>query len=1291
MSFKFRKKRLSIISLIIVFILNIMYSANAIALDIPIQSEPEGLKIKDGDSIGFNQSDLYYFDIVWNDLKMPSDFDNITSQYVNIYYKETDSGIIQIKNEISAEDKIKRINKLKSGTIYDVTAKAHYKYIENGNTKSSELSDESNNVKVMTDIDFSVTALESNKLKITWDDVFNGNERIDYDIYISEEAGFENVKPIEIKKEDIGGETVKISENDGKLEYIHSTKNFGKVYYVKILPSSGENSFEYNSNVEKDITNTYILTQTERVSNTDIGVIWKVSWSSVLSGLTDSSLSVNYEILKGNDNDSNLPIYFAETKDTSFYLVVSEEESPETYYIIKAYITKDGENIYSDVDIESKEVYLKEAEIVLTPRVPVIVDDFKEIDTNEIIIDYDEELSSNSASILWESVKDDYGEIDNDITYDIYLYTNPNDLKYRNENPSYQKYKIENDFVPIEENYIYDDARIVGYKYVIESLSPNSTYYFEIIAKKSFTINSLDGAKLENYSSDSAYKIIITPLDNNIDKPKSINAPPIGIKRESYPDGKYLIEKDSVMLSVKNKWYEKYDITKEKWNYFKTDKDYVNEVVNVIPDGGVNNKDYREIDIQSDYSINIICKEFEDGLIIEDVLSEFKDIRNINRITDPNIIKIEDVSLDANDANELASNNIDNIKHNVDVKIENLESNKKYIILMWLYNTRLGEWSEASDSIVITTVADEVNNSEMPIIPKFSKTIPGDLFVDLAWDISEGYKYILKFGTEEDINNVSNTIFLDYEELKDNRYYRIEDLEDDTKYYFWLQSINGNTKSSWSDSFPLKTLSFNSLFQPVNFGIKSEDGSITKNKIAYEWWQTENLVYTLEIADNANYYNKKEFTEINDNTYDVTDLSPNKMYYARLYAIDKERNIMSKPTNDIIIKTSRSNDEYDSDYSNLITDQLYLETVNDLDYSLNLDSIYVDKLIDEISNDDELNFTIPLDIAVDKVNNLKFTFSGKILGVLSDKGEKLILESDLLTMVINPGIFVSKNDKSKWNNKYIINLSKIHKDLVVENRNLINIVSDIMNIETYEKEIGRMEKEIFSFKYPIKIMYPYKEENFYKYGKTHGLQIGETNNWEIKNTNHNYNSDEKTGVIKFDINNPGIFAIGDINYGLKFNDIADSRFYDDIKKVSNNYDFKSVNDDEFRPNDKILIKESIKLLFDIMKVPYEDDYMEIARTSGIIDGSENLEDYCSKEKSIVLIVNALQIIKKEKYQGKYENIEYTDIKSVNSKYLSKVLFAINKNIIYKNGDKLYPKEFITRGEFLYMISKMLEL
>jgi len=73
---------------------------------------------------------------------------------------------------------------------------------------------------------------------------------------------------------------------------------------------------------------------------------------------------------------------------------------------------------------------------------------------------------------LWKVPTRGDGQIDTDIMYDIWLVDDPNLI----DNPPEGR-KIASNISMGSSNYVISGDTVIGYKYVVSNLTPNSTYY----------------------------------------------------------------------------------------------------------------------------------------------------------------------------------------------------------------------------------------------------------------------------------------------------------------------------------------------------------------------------------------------------------------------------------------------------------------------------------------------------------------------------------------------------------------------------------------------------------------------------------------------------------------------------------------------------------------------------------------------------------------------------------------------------------------------------------------------
>jgi hypothetical protein len=505
---------------------------------------PEKLRLAEAaegsSSIGYNEYDGNFVDLAWDQVDFPSG----TQGYLNIYTQEINKyGVVAAapvlrdsEKDIPGSTTSMRLKNLKSGTIYYIYMTAYYKYSSGAGTTTVSCSESghSNTLRVLTDIKISAYTASDSQIKIEWDDVWNvGGKRIDYKLYVTD-GDFANTQPIFIGTSQIEPYgPVKVNQSTGKLEYTHNVGKPATVYYVKIVPDITDDELKRNPESDVAYASTFILVRTTKMSTTDYGTIWRLDWSPVLKDLSDASIKISYLVYKGVTDSTQLPTYMSTVQSTSIYVTVPPGEE-NNYFIIRASVTKMGKD-YFPVKIESDKVYVKEQEVSAYPSAPQIADEIDAVDGNTIIT-YAENLKPTSATILFNPPKKGDGEVDGDVTYDIWLMSNMDNI----DNPP-DNTKIESSLNMNSSTYqVMDKSNLQGYKYVIKGLTPNSTYYFKIVAKKTY-VEFVDG-ELKNveYTSQASLKIIITPTDGAIDQPIVPGRPPLSIKK-SPVDGRNII------------------------------------------------------------------------------------------------------------------------------------------------------------------------------------------------------------------------------------------------------------------------------------------------------------------------------------------------------------------------------------------------------------------------------------------------------------------------------------------------------------------------------------------------------------------------------------------------------------------------------------------------------------------------------------------------------------------------------------------------------------------------------
>lgn len=1309
-------------SLILIILLILEYGALAPVFAAVAQPKPEGLAIAKDISgnplIGFDE-DQYgdgsqpagqkrqcFAELTGQKLTPPSTaysglFLNYYLQEVNKPYRpakavELKEGDIEAKTDANND---MRLTGLSSGTVYYAYTRAYYSYTQDTAVLKSDLSQMSNVVRFMTDIDISAAPYGPNQIKIIWDDVWDVGKRMEYKLYISESADFTNTEPIYINQNWITNGTVKANQNDGTLEYIYTVNDPGKVYYIKIAPNSMDPSLvRSRESYALNPVSSYILAKTTKVSSTENGgAIWKLEWSPVIPW--KSTYSISYKIYRSKTGD---PQFFRSTSGTTCLIPVAPGEE-DYYYIIYAVVTENGELVYPEDFIRSQEIHIRESEVPSTPATPVIVPGFPYADNGGIF--YDKELTSNSATILWDLPQKANGSEDTDVEYDIWLLKDPNQL-----NAPPDATKIASSVKMNESNYVKSGTKVIGYKYVLDNLKPNSTYYFKIVAKKSFVEIVDNIVKNVTLESDYAMKIVTTPASGPTDQPVAPNKPPFALKTDR--QSKDMVTSTSAIVTMQNKWYERYamDATgRNNWIY--TTPGAINaeglklvppvpDLVTKIENGTADPMKFRKVEFDSSVTINVGCVEYVPNF----------DYGSLKQMPADKLI---DVPVAPNDPNEVinASGGIqDGKKHNVDIAINDLDPNTTYII--WIRAVRKGVdlitgetvdlISEPSDPLIVTTVPDFPITVEEPTVPVFNYSQAGDVFVDLGWNFNSKYVYHISYGTADDISSAIGTEDITPDMLKYSTYYRIDGLKPDTVYYFWIWADitdSGGVKhtSEVSDSLLVKTKKDIPPDTPKGFGVKGTPGSITLNGITYEWIMQPGMDYILEIAGGIDYKDSQKYTVTGASEYTVKGLRSNYRYYARLYAYDPNKKLASEPTQSVTVRTLRSSDDYDSseDVEDVISGDYIIiddEAVNGI-WSIKIVGVNADRFIEHVSTDKVLDYCIKLMETPAGTKTISVTVSQRVFKALGTMGENLMLKTPRNTVIIRPGVLADSNGiygsvKGEANFVIDITLDSPYSGSNTKNLILRSPVSDV--------EIGLSDgitDPLEAFRMPLKIVYDYSPAGWYKPGITSGYVLPSgSSDWVKSVSAGSFDTDAGLGTLSFETLVPGRMVVADqgMNY---YDDISGSYAKNSIINVASAHKLKSISGRKFEPSKTLTTGDSSKFMLDLLDVSYGNDYMTLAAKAGIIQSADinNVSANCTREKMIGMAMRVYELKTSEKAKASSDDTAvYKDINQVSPALLPKIKFAQEIGVITSRfSDTLGPKDPVTRAESMVLLEKLL--
>jgi hypothetical protein len=1291
--------------------------ANAAISDVPVPSAPNRLAITplNGNEppIGYNAADGgesgYYADIGWEAFASPF------SKYLNIYLEESPKGyrpakpLYQKEKDLPADTTPIRMRNLSSGTIYKANAKAYATAADpvTGTIYKSSESMNSNTLKFMTDINIQCVTTGTNKIKIIWDDVWNEGKRINYKLYVSENKDFANTLPINITQTEITQTgPVFVNQADGTLEYEHTVKDPGRVYYVKIVPDISDPQVIKSPETQTILVSTYILVKTSKMSTTDVGTIWRLDWSPVVTGISSSNIKVQYIIDK---YVNNMPNPIMKESGTTTFITVPEGEK-ESFYIIRAEVTKDGLPYYpNNISIVSDKIVLKESEVPSTPPMPEIVPQFTD-STNAVIISYEDvkdadgkiikkgELGSDTATVLWRLPRRADGSVDEDVLYDIWLIEDPDQI----DAPPVET-RVQSAFKPGEQNYVRDNAdngKVIGYKYKLEGLDPNHTYYFKIVAKKVFA-EDVDGIiQSVEHISNPALKVIITLPGGAIDTPLIPSNPPLQIRKQE--DGlKDMITDTGITIQLKNRWYEKYDPDTGKWSYVQADRESLSDVPPYDPVANQpDDMNYRKVEYGPGVSLYVGCTEYTEGIDIS-AINTYK----LEKVSPAANDDLEDPTLNAPENIPTTESPAIYAKHNVVIPVNELKPNTTYIL--WIRAVRDGDpalFSDVSNPIIFTTLPTPVDTVEKPVVPDLRCTNIADTFVDLAWEYKEQNTYYIKYGTSDDISKAQGSLTVTGSQIKSSGvdYVRVPGLKADTQYFFWIQAeafstdMSTSQKSEWSDSLPLRTLKDIPPSTPRGFGVKNTADAVTKNSITFEWIKEDGLEYILEIASSVDYKDVKVYEVGSVSEFKVDGLTSNFRYYARLYAYDPVKELKSLPTPSISVRTLRSSDDYDSDQD--IDHPISGDMIDKAPTAVNgtwvvkIVGVNADRLVQLMMTDNVLDYTVDVSKPPSATTNISLMISKKVFDKLAQLRENIAFKTTVVTYGLKAGILSNINTADTQKEQiYIFSIVLTPQKPAAHANELI--LRQPLSQMGVTLDTGASNMTVSRFAVPLVVSYPYTNQKDYVEGQTNGyLYNSVLSSWEQQATSNRFDVDNSKGAVSFQSSVPGLFALADRTSNL-FDDIYGHMYESSIINVAMAHKLNSITGRIFNPDKNVTSGEAVKLVFDSLSYNYGSDYMELAVKTGLVKSGRTSASALTRQDAACMAAVLYEIKTNSRVNGSKDVIStYSDYSKVDKTILSKVAFAVENGFVPNSSStKLNPTQNITRGELMYMIEKALVL
>jgi len=1274
--------KLTAILLLLTFVPGIMPNLDIFA-DTAILNPPSQNRVTDIGYVKNAYGSEWYADLEWNlaTVNFPVEADE---RYILLGFNQIESGTGKVLPDVmtvplSGNTSSYRVTEyspegIKNGTIYETYLKASYQITLGG--QYTITSQKSNPAKFLTGLHVSVELIPgTNNIRIKWDDVWDTTGRINYKILISDTKGFTQPPPIpDIVASEIGkpGSNVTVNNAERKLEYIYTHALPGREYSIKVVPMPNTNVACVTANEIEPVTiKTDILLRAQKVGyNNEGDAIWKLFWNPIVKG--DTFTRVDYELYRYVNNDPEGKLYRL-IPDLDNYLITIKKGDTNTYSFridAKAYIA--GSDVPVDFRSNNK-VELKE-QIPQQPQAPEIVDSFPPEHSD---LKYDDFLTPFSASVFWKPPKTGEGFIDNDVTYDIYLVE---DIRYVQDPPP-SNYKIASDLTISEANMIKSKAtgEVIGYRYNLAGLKSNSTYYFIIYAKKSYLVSSpTDGFMVTMpYISRQSVKVVITKPDVGADRPVAPAAPPFGLKINS--DGSASVTLTGATLVMDKKWYAEYDDENDKWKEIKKE------------DYDPNNPLHKEVVYLPGWWVVPHVVNYNEALNV----IRMRNIRDPVYIAYSDLFPGSDIAAFEIPQKKTAIPDIkDDENQTFSFEISGLKDNTSYLVWITIENQN-GISSYPSDAIIVTTLVDVPDRPVTPTVPDDLKGIAASSFVDLFWTYITGMNYEIKGGTTDKLDQATITKQVSYDEIKRSTFFRVDSLEADTVYYFWIKAINTyngqKIESEYSNPLVIKTEAHKPPATPTGFGVDNSPNGVTENSITYIWNELEGLSYYLEIADNID-FTDSNMIQAAGGTYTATGLISNRRYYARLYAYDPKTGLRSMPTRTIMVITNKSKSEYDGSYD--LDDPV---TGDGLNIPAKLEngvwvvsSLGADAhvLAERIRSRFEPIVKLDLSVPPEKTSIIRLELGSIVIDALSESKKELYLVLPWGEYTIRPGTFHTDEYfriKSR-NNNLGLRLETVSPASQYKPSNTMAIITPVTDFK-FSYING---SPVSAINLPIRVELPVAGITSYMQGQIKTFAFNSNQGWYKLPTFTDYSHSRVIG----ELDKPG--AIVAATEGIKPQATVPVYIRESMERIQKIYDLKSIKDKNFNHNALMTQKDILKLLFDVLEAEYNEyDIVQKAAGAGLINNMGEVDQsYVRRDKAVDLLIRLYKFKTREDPVPSKSGVwsHYTDLSKTDSKYLNSYKFALEMGIIQGNATNMaYPDRMVTLGEFLVMLERTLRI
>lgn len=1289
-----------IVTMVAAFLIDIAYAQQAMP-----STPPQNVTVSD---IGYEYSGRqnWFVEFSWDAPTYPDMADEKSQVF---YFNRVERGtgkLVQNVTQFTLNGATTRFNpvrygiELDHGTIYEFYGRSVYTY--GPNDEFTFTSGKSNSVKFLTGLEFNAELIPgTNDIRIVWDDVWDTDGRIDYRILISDTTGFTQPPSIpDIIGADIGTERSKVTVSNGMLEYIYTNALPGREYSIKIIPLvDSDVAVTPDDELPVVRVKTEILLRTRYLgesvdSDGTQWLRWMLFWDPIVKGSIGNAIftRVQYKLYRIDKNGNETLFAVVEDNDRIEIKLKPEEVENYKYKVEADAYRADGTYVpfYSSTWISLK------TQIPEYPESPEFMDEFQNADPEPLV--FDQLLTDSSATLLWLAPVTGEGEIDSDVYYDIYLCENINDVDMENLPPLTKK--IGSNITIGAQNQVKEKVtgNILGYRYEISNLEPNTVYYVVMVAKKNYLTESEDGEYMVSmpYVSKPTVKVIITKPDTESDKPLAPASPPFRLKYGS------VVGKDTVSLQMEKSWKEMYNKDLGKWlyvirhddpegkvtgGYYNSSNSYTYEeyIENLnLPDNDPEKKPVREMEYNAGWEVRVHCVEYDLAL------------GNVRGITGRNFISYSDLSKEY--VLDLQKSIAPVSIPDVDPKdssvfyfdADGLDPNKTYIIWITVYNSDGDVESDPSDPIIVTTLPEYPPVIEYPTVPTDLKGIAGDTYVDLFWSFREGYSYNISYGTEDNVEKAEKTITVTYDELRYQSYCRVDQLKADTVYYFWIQAVSpeelGGVPSEWSNSLVVRTEPYNPPPRPRGFGLKG----VTEDSIHYEWIEDESVTYILEISENADFSESAEYN-VDGSEYKVTGLRSNFCYYARLYSYSDETGLRSQPSAVISVVTRKSRSEYDADVPTedvpvgemVETDGVAVDGV----WNTKVSGLNAHRLSEKIRSMTNHTFSIDLTNPPPNTGIIRLELDSEVIETLSGVKQELIVRTPDLELTVVPVSFLQDTYfRLKQNLKDIavrIDIRTPVYELSPEsNRKFILPVSEI------DVTAGKGESfyPIGDFVLPVRVSFAIDSGKAEK-ANTRFYDFGDGKWYDVKNL---YFPDEQKITVYPE--KSGAVAVTELSFNNK-NYSGDYKLDSLIRNIMSRYEMPSISGKKPDFSRELTINEGMKYLFDVMSYEYGNaNIAEKAVRAGLLQPQyiNSGEEPLRTDQAIYAAVSVLCRKTGADISDTSVPEQYSKyINAVQEPYKEAVSFAIANGLADSSVINMLPDKPITAYQLLSIIERIL--